>query len=386
MPRSLSVRLGALSAVAFVGVGVQAPFLPVWLEGRGLDATTIGLVVALPVCVRMLASTPLVATTDRGVSPRTLLTLAHLALGVAFVFLLGAPGAWAIALVVALAALAQAPIVPATDLVLTDAVRENPGLDYGRLRVFGSLAFLASSVAMGYLLEIAPLDAVVWALVAAGLLGALVAATATPPLAVEREPPPAGARRPTLPAALLLAIAGAACVQASHAGVYAFGSIHWRALGFPGSIVGWLWAIGVVTEVALFVFAGRLVGRGSGLPLIALGAGAAAVRFTGLALEPGPLATFALQSLHGLSFGATHLGAMAVLTALAPPGARGRAQGLFAAAQAVGMASATVLGGIVYQHAGGLVFLAMVPLPLAGLACLALARRVRLRGIVSGPR
>ncbi|WP_029029693.1 MFS transporter [Salinarimonas rosea] len=378
MPRSLSVRLGALSAVAFVGVGVQAPFLPVWLEGRGLDATTIGLVVALPVCVRMLASTPLVATTDRGVSPRTLLTLAHLALGLAFVFLLPAPGAWAIALVVALAALAQAPIVPATDLVLTDAVRENPRLDYGRLRVFGSLAFLASSVAMGYVLEIAPLDAVVWALVAAGVLGGLVAMS-TPPLAAEREPPPVGGRRPKLPAALFLAIAGAACVQASHAGVYAFGSIHWRALGFPGSIVGWLWAIGVVTEVALFVVAGRLVGRGSGLPLIALGAGAAVVRFTGLALEPGPLATFALQSLHGLSFGATHLGAMAVLTALAPPGARGRAQGLFAAAQAVGMASATVLGGVVYQHAGGLVFLAMVPLPLAGLACLVLARRARIR-------
>ncbi|MGP9819035.1 MFS transporter [Salinarimonas sp. NSM] len=379
MPRSLSVRLGALSAVAFVGVGVQAPFLPVWLEGRGLDATTIGLVVALPVCVRVLASTPLVATTDRGVSPRTLLTLAHLALGLAFLFLLPAPGAFAIAVVVALAALAQAPIVPATDLVLTDAVRENPGLDYGRLRVFGSLAFLASTVAMGYVLEVAPLDAVVVALVAAGVLGALVAATATPPLAAEREPPAVGGRRPTLPAALLLAIVGAACVQASHAGVYAFGSIHWRALGFPGSIVGWLWAIGVVTEVALFVVAGRLVGRGSGLPLIALGAGAAVVRFTGLALEPGPLATFALQSLHGLSFGATHLGAMAVLTTLAPPGARGRAQGLFAAAQAVGMASATVLGGIVYQHAGGLVFLAMVPLPLAGAACLVLARRARAR-------
>ncbi|MGJ3265692.1 MAG: MFS transporter [Salinarimonas sp.] len=381
MSRSLSVRLAALSAVAFAGVGVQAPFLPVWLEGRGLDATTIGLVVALPVCVRMLASAPLTATTDRGVSPRALLTVAHAALGLAFALLLVAPGAWAIALVVSLAALAQSPIVPATDLVLTDAVRENRGLDYGRLRVFGSLAFLASSVAMGYVLEVAPLDAVVYALVAAGLLGALVART-TPALAAEREPPQPGARRPTLPPALLLAIVGAACVQASHAGVYAFGSIHWRSLGFPGSVVGWLWAIGVVTEVALFVVAGRLVGRGTGLPLIALGAGAAIVRFTGLALEPGPLATFALQSLHGLSFGATHLGAMAVLTALAPPGARGRAQGLFAATQAVGMASATVLGGVVYQHAGGLVFLAMVPLPIAGLAFLVAARRARLwRGL-----
>ena len=35
-----------------------------------------------------------------------------------------------------------------------------------------------------------------------------------------------------------------------------------------------------------------------------------------------------LQALHGLTFGATHLGAMAALAALAPEAARGRAQGL----------------------------------------------------------
>ncbi|GGK22785.1 MFS transporter [Salinarimonas ramus] len=384
MKASLRLRLSALSAVAFAGVGIQAPFLPVWLEGRGLDATTIGLVVALPVCVRVLASTPLVATTDRGVTPRALLASAHLALGLAFALLLAAPNAWAIAGVVVLAALAQSSIVPATDLVLTDAVRENRALDYGRLRVFGSLAFLASSVAMGYVLEVAPLDFVVYGLVAAGFLGALVATT-TPPLASERDLPPREGPRPRLPPALLLAIVGAACVQASHAGVYAFGSIHWRAIGFSGSTVGWLWAIGVVAEVALFVVAGRFVGRGRGLPLVVIGALAAIVRFGGLALEPGPLATFALQSLHGLSFGATHLGAMAILTAMAPPGARGKAQGLFAAAQAVGMACATVAGGMIYEHAGGLVFLAMVPLPLAGLACLALSRRAALKGSVSAP-
>lgn len=381
----VAVRLAALSAAAFAGVGVQAPFLPVWLEGRGLDATTIGVIIALPICVRMLASAPLVALADRGVSARGLLVAAHLVLGLAFGLLFLAPGPWSIALVVALAALAQSPIVPATDLVLTDQVRERPRLDYGRLRVFGSLAFLATSVGMGYVLEVAPLDAVVVALVLSGTAGAAIA-LATPPLTQERASPertPAPAR---LPRALLLVIAAAGLVQASHAGVYAFGSIHWKSLGFSGSTVGYLWAIGVVTEIVLFVFVGRSVGRSSGLVLIALGAGAAMVRFVGLALEPGPLATFALQSLHGLTFGATHLGAMAALTALAPAGARGRAQGVLAAVQALGMAGAMTLGGVIYDAAGGLVFLAMAPLGAAGLALVGVAARARFKEGLKAPR
>lgn len=381
----MAVRLAALSAAAFAGIGVQAPFLPVWLEGRGLDATTIGIVVALPICVRMLASAPLTALTDRGVSARRLLVVTHLSLGLAFALLFLAPGPWSIGLVVVLAALAQSPIVPATDLVLTDQVRERPRLDYGRLRIFGSLAFLATSVGMGYVLESAPLDAVVVALVAAGVVGAAIA-FAAPPLTQERASPERRASPTKLPSALLLVIAAAGLVQASHAGVYAFGSIHWKSLGFSGSTVGYLWAVGVVTEIVLFYFVGRSVGRSSGLLLIALGAGAAVVRFVGLALEPGPLATFALQSLHGLTFGATHLGAMAALTALAPQGARGRAQGALAAVQALGMASAMALGGVVYDAAGGLVFLAMAPLGAAGLALVAVAGRARLKEGLKAPR
>lgn len=377
MSLSPAVRLSALSAAAFAAVGVQAPFLPVWLQGQGLDATTIGIILALPICVRAVASAPLVGLADTPrVTARALLTGAHLALAAAFALLLVAPGPLAIGLVVVLAALAQSPITPGTDLVLTDAVREKPSLDYGRLRLFGSVSFLVTSVAMGYVLEIGPLDAIVWALVGFSLAGGLVS-LGTPTPAGDLRQSSGGAPRARLPAALVLALAAAALVQSSHAGIYAFGSIHWKSLGFSGSTVGWLWAVGVVTEIVLFYALGRSVGRSSGIGLIALGAATGVVRHIGLALATTPLAVFALQSLHAFSFAATHLGAMAVLTALAPPGARGRAQGWLAGGQALAMAGATVLGGFVYEHGGALVFAAMAPLALAGLVLSRLAQTRR---------
>jgi PPP family 3-phenylpropionic acid transporter len=169
----------------------------------------------------------------------------------------------------------------------------------------------------------------------------------------------------------------AAATQASHGAIYAFGSIHWRSLGFSDAAIGYLWAIGVVAEIGIFYCLGQAVGRTrAALGLIMLGAGAVVVRFAAMALDPSLPVTFALQVLHGLTFGATHLGGMAALAAFGPPAARGRAQGLFASTSALGQAAATILSGLIYRTEGSLVFAAMAPLGVIGLVFAFWAARV----------
>src|SRR5438477_11606 len=55
-PRLLSsvIRLALFYAALFAALGVQLPFLPVWLAAKGLDAATIGLVLAVPLVVRVI--------------------------------------------------------------------------------------------------------------------------------------------------------------------------------------------------------------------------------------------------------------------------------------------------------------------------------------------
>src|SRR5437763_3227747 len=50
-----ALRLAAFYAALFVALGVQLPFLPVWLAAKGLDAREIGIVLAIPMVVRVLA-------------------------------------------------------------------------------------------------------------------------------------------------------------------------------------------------------------------------------------------------------------------------------------------------------------------------------------------
>jgi MFS transporter, PPP family, 3-phenylpropionic acid transporter len=378
--RGQSLRLSALYGACFAGIGISMPFFPLWLETRGLDPSAIGVILSLPILTRVVVTAPLMSLIDRGLGARGLLMASSLGLVLAYGALFFAHAPHAIAALVIVMAVAQAPLTPLSDLVAIEAVRTDPRLDYGRIRLWGSITFLLANVAGGYVLAASTADAVI-----ALLAGLALATLGIVPLAVPgspgsnpgeaiAQPPGRGAVR--LPSALWLLIGAAACVQASHAGVYAFGSLHWREQGFSEPAIGYLWAIGVAAEILLFAAAGRVVGRKSpGLGLLIVGAAAAVLRFSLMAFAPGLTATFALQMLHGLSFGATHLSAMAALSHLAPAGSRGRAQGFLSTAVSLGIAAGTVLSGGVFHAAGTWVFAAMTPIAVVGLILALLAAR-----------
>jgi PPP family 3-phenylpropionic acid transporter len=371
LPASLGLRLSALHAATFTGIGVYLSFFPVWLQSRAMSATTIGLVIAVPILVRIVAAAPLLTLADRRLGPRRLLIGCHGVQIALYPVLFFVENELAITAMVALLAVAQAAVIPGNDLVTTNAIRDGAHLNYGRVRVWGSVAFLSASIAAGYLVDALGPQIILWALALTPLIALVTTMLALPPGAAPVRAlgaPEAAPATVSLPRVLWLVMAGVAATQASHGAIYAFGSIHWRALGFSDTAIGYLWAIGVVAEIGIFYFLGQAVGRKrAALGLIMLGGAAAAVRFATLALDPSLAVTFGLQALHGLTFGATHLGGMAALAAFAPAAARGRAQGLFASASALGMAAATIVSGPVYRAEGSLVFAAMAPLGLIGL-------------------
>ncbi|WP_336485232.1 MFS transporter [Methylobacterium nigriterrae] len=374
-----SLRLALLYAVVFVEIGIAMPFMPVWLNALGLDAVVIGLLVALPIATRIVATAPLLSLIDRGVGARTLLLAGSLVLALTYAAMpVGAALGWPLlALVIVLNAVAGAPLVPSIDYLTLAAVRRDPRLDYARIRMSGSIAFLAANLGGGFLLGAmgeslaVPLLLTGLAVIASlvvhasrGIEGAAtVAATAS--------------GRVRLPRKLWFAIVAAAAIQSSHAAIYAFGSIHWTTHGIATAWVGTLWAIGVGAEIVLFALIGNTPARWrTPFRLLSLGAVAALVRAVGMwLLGDQLLPVMALQCLHGATFGATQLGAMAAVSAFAPDGARGRAQGSLSAVNALASASATLMSGAAYRLGGPLAFALMAPLALAGLGLVVAAAR-----------
>lgn len=370
---SQGMRLSLLFGALFLIYGVQLTYLPVWLDARGLSAPMIAFATSAPLFLR-LAFTPAVAfLADRSGAHR----LAIILLGWAAFWLLLAMGQAQsqlilVGLVVVVLMTVQS-IMPLTDTIAMRAVRAS-GIDYGGMRLWGSLTFIIATLAAGWLVDRFGADVILWMLVAATLATVLVTHLLPPPahhaaaaaspglslrdvLALAAEPP------------FVLFLVASSGIQASHAMFYVFGVLHWRSLGLSATAIGALWAIGVIAEILLFWASRRVSMRFTPVALILIGGAAGVLRWTLMAGDPPFGALVVLQVLHALTYAATHLGAMHYIATAVAEEKQGTAQALLSAFTAgIAMGAAILLAGAAYQQWSGAGYIAMAVLAAAGVA------------------
>ncbi len=373
-----AVRLAAFYAALFVTLGIQMPFLPVWLAAKGLDANAIGVVLAAPLVLRMV-TVPLAtgAADQRGAWRGTLIIATTLA--TAGYALLGlTQGFWPILAVMALASAGFTSTFPLIDAYALKGLAER-AQSYGSVRLWGSGAFILGSLAAGSVANLIPATDLIWLIVAA--CGLMVAASISlQPMATAAPVRRRGAGLVLLGSPAFLLVAGAASlIQASHALYYGFSTLEWAAAGFGGTAIGALWAIGVVAEILLFAISGRLPAAFDPPALLTLGAAGAVLRWSMMALDPPAIILPLLQCLHGLSFGATHLGAVQFLARTAPQGLGATAQGYLAIVLGTVMAAFMGLSGVLFGAYGGRAYAVMALAAMMG-GVLALAARRQWRG------
>ncbi len=378
--RSYGRRVALFYAASFVTIGLHMPFFPVVLAGRGLSEAQIGLVLAAPLFVRIPISPTVAYLADRsGNHARVLVALSlGTCLGFsAFLLVQGFAGALAAA---CLLALFWVTVMPLAEAIALAGVRQH-GLDYGRMRVWGSLAFIGANVIGGHAVGFAGPEAALWLMIAAAAIACAAASQMPRPASGDTDrksalprPSEAGALLKSRPFVLL--IAATSCINGSHAIMYTFGSLHWQSQGISPATIGALWAVGVAAEVALFAVAGRLLAQVAPATLLIVSAGAALLRWTLTALDPPLALLFPIQALHGLSFGAMHLGTMQMIVRIVPERLAGTAQGLYSATT-VGIAMGTLMAasGLLYAALAGHAYLVMAGLAGLGLAAALLLGR-----------
>jgi PPP family 3-phenylpropionic acid transporter len=364
-----ALKLGLFYAAYFFFGGVQLPFFPLWLEARGLDARTIGLIIAIPALVRIIVTPIVTHQADRYQALKPTLVIGSLVglLGMTVVGLVEGPIAILLAFAVAMAALS--PMLSLSDAYALSGLGVR-GRNYGPVRLWGSVAFIAGNVGAGFLLERLAPGHLIWLIVSA-LSVIVVAALALTPLDPVPRPmsaTPAASPKTLLrnPAFLAIVLASS-MVQGSHAFYYGFSTMLWRAEGLDGRLIGLLWGLGVLAEIVLFALSVRLPKSLPPAALLAIGGFGALIRWTAMAFDPPVALLPALQLLHAASFGAAHLGMMGFLARNVPRELAATAQGFAATWSGIVNASATFVSGFVYAATGSLAYLVMATMALIGL-------------------
>jgi MFS transporter, PPP family, 3-phenylpropionic acid transporter len=370
---SFAPRLGFLYAALFLVVGCYLPYLPVWLHWRTLDADEIAILLATPLFTRIVFTPAISFAADRAGGRRAILIALAWGSLASFLLLWAADGFWQMLLASILLAINWTTIMPLIETVAVTGIRTG-ALDYGKVRLWGSLSFIVASLGSGLVIGRFGSQTVL-PLLLAGTALMVVGAHLVPRELARASPIPSPLRRLSLADAFdllraplfLLFVLAASLIQSSHALYYSFGSLNWRAQGVSDGVIGALWSVGVVAEVALFAISGRVIAFCGTARLLMLAGLAATVRWGFMAFDPPLWATAVLQTLHAMSFGAAHLAAIHFLTHAVPDDRAATAQGLYAAVVAgLVLGSVTIASGPLYRNFAGEAYAGMAVLALIG--------------------
>ncbi len=381
--RHVALRLSFAQAASGLIGGAYTPFFGAWLAWKGLSPGEIGAVLSAGMLLRVAVSPLAGIVADARNDRRGMMFILYIVMLAGYGALNG----------ITLPLLIFAAAVPAnvaggtiTPLLESVSVRlaERFGFDYGHVRLWASTLFVAGNIGSGIAVSLWGLVAIApWLAVSTGLGLMAVYALPKPParapasgLALRMRATFAEAHELLRSRVFLIFLAAASFDQGSHAFYYGYGGLHWRQLGYSGTLIGILWPLGVLAEIALMSMSLKVFRTLGSTRLLLLGGLGCVLRWSILGFDPPlPFVVFA-QFLHGATFALAHLGAMYFILKAVPPRLAATAQSLYAVGSSgIMLGLATLASGPLYAQFGGRTYFLMAAMGLiAALFAFALGR------------
>lgn len=346
-------RLSSFYLFYFASVGALVPFWGLYLQDRGLNAIQISQLMAILMATKIFAPSLWAWIADRRGKRMPIVRSGSLVAALCFLGVYASDSfAW-LALVMAAFSFfwnATLPQFEATTFnhLGTDTHR------YSLIRLWGSLGFILSVLGLGVLFGNFGRDSL-----PAIVLTLFVAIWGCSLLVPEAELPrqqrvTAGLWRVLRRPAVIALLVTCFLMQASHGPYYSFFSIYLDATGYSQRMIGFLWALGVFAEIAVFLVAHRLLHRFGPRRLLLVSMALTAIRWLLVArfVDALPVLLFT-QLLHAASFGTYHAGAMHLIHRYFQGRHLGQGQALYSSVSfGAGGALGSVLAGYVWVTAG----------------------------------
>lgn len=344
----------------FCAYGVILPFLPVWLKHHGYSTEIIGLLAAVGYLFRfggsMLASQRVKAVNQLIPTART---LTWLNIAVAVVLAFSGDSIWLVFPVLMLFQMFNSGAMPIADSIASIWQRQ-VGLDYGKARLFGSIAFVVGSLCGGYFIGQLGEDIVVWVIIGFLVLFG-IGQFARPTVGFEDKNVVTNGSNVTYLALLkepttLRMLIAVSLISASHATYYTYSTIHWSNAGISTEITSLFWGLAVVSEILFFLVSKQLFKSWKISHLMILSAVFAFIRWGIMGSTTEIVLMIFAQMLHSVTFGASHIAMIRYISMQSAENIT-KLQGLyFGLASCAFMAAFTFVAGMIYQYSPSLTF------------------------------
>jgi len=303
-------RLAGFYFFYFAVLGALVPYWGLYLKSVGFSPVDIGTLMAVLMLSRIVAPNVWAYIADHRDDRMRVVRVASFLTVLLFAGVFAGTGFWWLVLVMLAFSFFWHASLPLIEVQVMHHTRNKPGA-YGRVRLWGSLGFIASVAALGPVLDAAGPWWILPVLIAL-MAGIWLYSLTLPESEMAGHTEHAGPfMKVVMRPEILAFLAACLLMQVSHGPYYTFYSIYLEGHGYSKTVIGLLWAYAVVCEIGVFLLMPRILAQVSVRTVLMVSFALAAARWLMIGYFPDSLAWLILaQTLHAASFGTFHAAGM----------------------------------------------------------------------------
>lgn len=355
MNKTISLGRAALASQYFLYFGVMGVFLPyfnLYCYKLGFTGFQIGVISASRSVVMVLSPLLLSALADRFQARKSIYLLCHFTSAAIWCIYLFISDFWTMLAVTVFYTIFYSPIISFLEAFTIDilgSMKES----YGRIRVWGTIAFIVTVFLLGKVLDIYPIRIILSLILAGSLIQAAFAVKIPDIKPKNKKPFFSEVKVLFKKKRVIFFLSSAFLMLVSHGAYYGFFSIHLENLGYDRTFTGTAWAVASIAEILVMINSDRIFKRFSKETVITVAFATAVARWLTLSLVKSPALILISQTTHALTYGAFHISSILYIDSMTSDETKTLGQSLNnAVTYGFGLMVGFFLSGWIYEQAG----------------------------------
>ena len=379
---NLHWRLSRFYFFYYFFVGSFVPYWGIYLQSENFSPSSIGILLSLFQISRIVAPNFWGWLADHSGHRVKWIKLTSFLGLIGFIGIFWAKGFFWIFLVMSALSLFTSSTLPLAESLTLAHLATTDG-HYSRIRLWGSIGFIVASLFLGYLIDLQGINILLWVLLITQAIIFFLSNTIPEAKEIHHKKNDLPIWKIIKTPSVVALLIGCTLMVSAHGVLYNFYSIYLKEHGYSSATIGWLWAVGVICEIFIFMLMPKILRRYSLKTILLISLFLGVIRFILIGASPDQFYLLLIaQMFHAATFGSFHAASIEVIAYFFKGRNQSRGQAIYnSVAYGIGGTIGGLGGGYLIQYLGGqLGFMIAAISPLIGFIVIWYGLKLEIKG------
>ena len=379
---NLHWRLSRFYFFYYFFVGSFVPYWGIYLQSENFSPSSIGILLSLFQISRIVAPNFWGWLADHSGHRVKWIKLTSFLGLIGFMGVFWAKGFFWIFLVMSALSLFTSSTLPLAESLTLAHLATTDG-HYSRIRLWGSIGFIVASLFLGYLIDLQGINILLWGLLITQAIIFFLSNTIPEAKEIHHKKNDLSIWKIIKTPSVVALLIGCTLMVSAHGVLYNFYSIYLKEHGYSSATIGWLWAVGVICEIFIFMLMPKILRRYSLKTILLISLFLGVIRFILIGASPDHFYLLLIaQMFHAATFGSFHAASIEVIAYFFKGRNQSRGQAIYnSVAYGIGGTIGGLGGGYLIQYLGGqLGFMIAAISPLIGFIVIWYGLKLKIKG------